>query len=537
MKFRTIAALLLIFFSINSFAQTVTDSLILQQDDNNIGRITRDLDSLTNSWYARVALKNHAFEGDSFGIEYPDTVYENRLARINSVVKLPYNGIVRNHIHVYTIKKRDKFCVVLGLMDYYFPIIEDIFDSYGLPTELKYMAVIESALNPNAVSRAGATGLWQFMFSTGKLYGLTINSVVDERRDPVKATHAAARYLKDLYNIFGDWGLVIAAYNCGPGNVNKAIRRSGNKKDYWEIYYRLPRETRGYLPQYVAAAYGTTYFAEHNLKPLPMSIPVATDTIMVNKDIHLDQISAVMNIPLGELKALNPQYRTGLVPGSSKPQSLTLPIAHLGDFIDMNDTIRNYKSETYLNKTTRIDNPVRTSYTSHSKTTASSSTFDPSVDGKARLLYTVKSGDNLSFISEWYRVPLTELRYWNNIYRGTIKVGQKLVIYVDQAKSEYFSKINKMSFSEKQALSGKAVPVNTQEETVQTPVAQNTAAVPTTSKSEGEYEVYTVRRGDTIWDIVKMYGNVTATDVLNLNNISNPRNIKVGQKLKIRKKT
>ncbi len=331
-------------------------------------------------------------------LQYPDTVYASRLSRINSIVSLPYNNIVRNHIHVYTIRQRDKFSAVLGLKDYYFPMIEDIFDSYGLPTELKYMAVIESALNPNAVSRMGATGLWQFMYSTGRMYGLTINSVVDERRDPVKSTHAAAKYIKDLYNIYNDWILVIAAYNCGPGNVNKAIRRSGNKKDYWDIYYRLPRETRGYIPMYIAAAYAVNYYKEHNIKPLQLNIPVATDTIMVNKDIHLSQISEVMGIPLGELRALNPQYKTGLIPGSSKPLALTLPMNHLGDFIDLNDTIRNYKSEIYLNRTTQIADPSR-------------STYAPAdVKGKKKLYYTVKDGDNLGFISEWYRVGLSELR-------------------------------------------------------------------------------------------------------------------------------
>ena len=209
-------------------------------------------------------------------------------------------------------------------------MIENIFDSYGLPAEFKYLAIIESALNPNAVNRhSGATGMWQFMYSTGRLYGLTINSVIDERKDPIKSTHAAARFIRDLYNIYNDWVLVIAAYDCGPGNVNKAIRRSGNKKDYWDIYYRLPRETRGYIPQYVAAAYAVTYYAEHNLKPLPVNIPVSTDTIMVNKDIHLTQISEVMGIPLEELRALNPQYKTGLVPGSSRPMALTLPMNHL----------------------------------------------------------------------------------------------------------------------------------------------------------------------------------------------------------------
>jgi membrane-bound lytic murein transglycosylase D len=246
---RFAAILITLFFPFLMLSAQDTNDTIKLKSDNSAERISRDLDSLTNSWYVKIATRNYDFDEDTIGIEYPDTVYEKRLSKINSIINLPYNNIIRNHIHVYTVQKRKKFCAVLGVMDYYLPMIEDIFDSYGLPSELKYMAVIESALNPNAVSRMGATGLWQFMFSTGKMYGLTINSIVDERRDPVKATHAAAKYLKDLYSIFNDWTLVIAAYNCGPGNVNKAIRRSGNKKDYWDIYYRLPRETRGYLPQ------------------------------------------------------------------------------------------------------------------------------------------------------------------------------------------------------------------------------------------------------------------------------------------------
>lgn len=517
-----IAAILLTFlFPVMSFATEKPDTIIINSD-NSIDRISRDLDSITSSWYVRMALRNYNINSDSVGRAYPDTVYSNRLARINSIIQLPYNNIIRNHIHVYTIQKREKFAAVLGLMDYYFPMIEDIFDSYGLPAELKYVAVIESALNPNAVSRMGATGLWQFMFSTGRFYGLTINSVIDERRDPVKATHAAARYLKDMYDIFHDWTLVIAAYNCGPGNVNKAIRRSGNKKDYWQIYYRLPRETRGYLPQFVAAAYGINYFPEEGITPLEVNIPMATDTIMVHKDIHLNQISSVMNIPLEELKQLNPQYRTGLVPGSTKPYSLTLPMIHVGDFIDLNDTIRNYKPETYLSKTTKIDDPSR-----------STSTYSPAVTGRQKIVYTVKSGDNLGFISEWYRVSVSDIRYWNNIYRNTIRVGQKLAIYVDPSKSEYFSKINSMSFADKQSMGGKRIPVNSQP-AVQSAVATTTSAVQV--QGEGEFEVYTVRSGDTIWDIVKMYDNVTATDVLNLNGITDPQKIMVGQKLKIRKK-
>jgi membrane-bound lytic murein transglycosylase D len=501
--------LIVLFFK----ASAINDTIILKSEIYS-EKISADLDSLVNSWYVKMAMKDYPedFINDSLGVEFPDSVYVDRINKINSIIKLRYNSIIRNHIHVYTIKQRKNFSAVLGLMNYYFPMIEDIFDSYGLPAELKYMAIIESALNANAVSRVGATGLWQFMYSTGRMYGLNVNSLVDDRRDPVKSTHAAAKYIKDLYSIYNDWILVIAAYNCGPGNVNKAIRRSGNKKDYWDIYYRLPRETRGYIPQYVAATYAVNYFAEHHIRPLPLNIPVSTDTIMVNKDIHLNQISEVMGIPLGELRALNPQYRTGLVPGSTKPMSLTLPISHLGDFIDLNDTIRNYKSDVYLSRINITADPTRSTY------------VPADVKGKSKLLYTVQDGDNLGFISEWYHVGLSDLRYWNNIYRNTIRVGQKLAIYVDPSKSDYYSKVSKMTFTEKQQMIGKTVPTN--------PVTTSLQSGP-----DGEYITYTVRYGDTIWDIVKMFDNVTTSDVLALNNISDPSKIKVGQVLKIKKKS
>ena len=514
MRVKTV--LFLIFISVLSINATVSNDTIIVKSDDSTERIARDLDSLVNSWYVRLALKDNLSgnPADSAITEFPDSVYKERISKINSIINLPYNNIIRNHIHVYTGRKRDDFRAILGLMDYYFPMIEDIFDSYGLPAELKYMAVIESALNPNAVSRVGATGMWQFMYSTGRLYGLTINSIVDERRDPVKATHSAAKYLKDMYSIYHDWALVIAAYNCGPGNVDKAIRRSGNKKDYWEIYYKLPRETRGYIPQYVAATYAVNYYTEHHIQPLPLNIPVATDTLMVNMDFHLSQISEVMNIPIGELRALNPQYRTGLIPGSTKPQSLTLPINHLGDFIDLNDTIRSYKPDIYLNRKNITVNPSRSTYLS------------PDVKGKAKIFYTVKDGDNLGFISEWFRVGLTDLRYWNNIYGSTIRAGQKIVLFVNPAQADYYSKINTMTFAEKQSMTGKNITVN-----------PSSAKESSVSESDSEYVIYTVQNGDTIWDIVKKFDSVSATEVLVLNSISDPGKIQVGQKLKIKKKS
>lgn len=514
MKFKVLLLpVLFVFMNVN--ASFVSDTIIIKTDDST-ERISRDLDSLVSSWYVKMAINNipGTLRYDTAVVEFADSVYRDRLGKISSIINLPYNSIIRNHIHVYTVKKRDVFSAILGLKDYYFPMIEDIFDSYGLPAELKYMAVIESALNPNAVSRMGATGLWQFMYSTGRSYGLTINSVVDERRDPVKSTHAAAKFIKDLYSMYNDWTLVIAAYNCGPGNVNKAIRRSGNKKDYWDIYYRLPRETRGYIPQFVAATYSINNYYEHNVQPLPLNITVARDTIMLNKDIHLSQISEVMGIPLSELRALNPQYRTGFIPASSMPLSLTLPMTHLSDFIDMADSVINYKSDTYLNKSNLIANPSRSSNT------------PPDIKGKTKITYTVKEGDNLGYISEWYRVGLSQLRYWNNVYRNTIRIGQKLVVYVDPSESEYFSKVNSMSFAEKQKMIGKTVPSNSQS------IASNLA-----EETEGDFVIYTVRYGDTIWDIARMYDDVTTTQVLSLNNITDPGKIKVGQKLKIKKKS
>jgi membrane-bound lytic murein transglycosylase D len=515
MRIRDFVALICLIIAVNIPARAVNDTIIIRSDTDT-EKITADLDSLVNTWYVKLALANNPglFSDDTTGVMYSDSIYKERLGRINSIIKLPYGSIIRNHIHVYTVRKRELFSAILGLKDYYFPMIEDIFDSYGIPVELKYMAIIESALNPNAVSRVGATGLWQFMYSTGRAYGLTINSIVDERRDPVKATHAAAKYMKDLYAIYNDWILVIAAYNCGPGNVNKAIRRSGNKKDYWDIYYRLPRETRGYIPGYVAATYAVNYSALHNIRPLPVNFPVATDTIMINKDIHLTQISEVLKIPAGELRALNPQYRTGLVPGSTKPLALTLPVSHLGDFIDLNDTIRGYKSDVYLTNSVRLVDPSRSTY------------LPPDIKGKTKLIYKVKEGDNLGFISEWYHVSLSDLRYWNNIYRNTIRIGQNLAIYVDPVKTDYYSKVNSMSFTEKQAMIGKSVTVNAQ---ASQGFLQN--------ETEGDYITYTVRYGDTIWDIVKMYSNVTISDILSLNNISDAQKIQVGQKLKIKKKS
>lgn len=484
--------------------------------DNTELMITGQLDSLVANLLRqhRMLITPVAESNDSMPVvEFPDSVYRKRLKDIHSVVALPYNSIIRNHIHVYTGSKRENFEVMLGLREHYFPLIEDIFDSYGLPDELKYLAVIESALNPNAVSRVGATGLWQFMYSTGRAYGLTINSVIDERRDPVKSTHAAARFLSDLYKIYSDWGLAIAAYNCGPGNVNKAIRRSGNRRDYWDIYYRLPRETRGYLPGYIAATYAMNYYNEHNIKPKTMALDLLSDTVMIGVDMHIDQISAVLGIPREKIRALNPQYRTGLIPGESKPMPVALPFDHLGDFIEMQDSILNYRADHYFNKAVLSASPTTSTY------------IPPDINGKTKLIYTVKSGDNLGYIASWYNVGLSDLRYWNNIYRNTIRVGQKINVFVDPARKDYYASVTNLSFEEKQQRIGKK--------------AEPVQVIPISSvpSDDSDYEYYTVRNGDTVWDIAKKFNDVSTTEILSLNGLGSNSKIHVGQRLRIRRKS
>ncbi|HAM97392.1 MAG TPA: lytic transglycosylase [Marinilabiliales bacterium] len=478
-----------------------------------------EIDSLISVWYNRQMSPGNdtSFIAEDFADsllinDFPDSVYKARLGKLPMVFDLSFNNIVRNYIHMYTHKRRDLVENMIGLSDYYFPIFEEVLDANGMPLELKYLPVIESALNPNAVSRVGATGMWQFMYYTGRMYKLEINSFVDERRDPVKSSYAAAQFMKDLYDIYQDWTLVIAAYNCGPGNVNKAIRRSGGKRDYWEIYYRLPRETRGYVPAFIAAVYVMNYYDNHNLNPKKSELPILCDTVIVNKQVHLEQISQVMGIPMAELRSLNPQFRRDIVPGQNKPYSIRFPYEQTTRFIELQDSIFAYKDSIYFNPEALSKAPEYNTYQAG----------PPSKDHR-KLTYTVQSGDNLGYIAAWYNVKVADLRYWNNISRNTIRGGQKLAIYIHKSKVAKYEKINEMTFEQKQASVGKT-----------------TAAVleeATNTDSSGEYEYYTVRSGDTLWDIAKQYPGVTDTDIMRWNNINNARGISVGQQLKIKVKS
>ena len=381
-----------------------------------------EMDSLFWDWQS----KNYISMGENCKMTsvnpiVSDSIYMDRLSRIPSIIEMPYNEAVRKFIDMYASRLRNKVSFMLAAANFYMPIFEEALDLYDLPMELKYLPIIESALNPVAVSRQGATGLWQFMLGTGKIYGLKNNSLIDERRDPIKSTWAAARYLKEMYDIYGDWNLVIAAYNCGPGTINKAIRRANGETDYWKIYNYLPKETRGYVPAFIAANYVMTYYCDHNICPMETNIPASTDTVQVNKNLHFEQIADLCNVPLDQIKSLNPQYKKQMIPGDSKPYTLRLPIDAISTFIDKQDTIYAHRAdELFRNRKTVA---IKEITPSTRKTTTA-------VAGKGKLTYyTIKSGDTLSTIAGKYGVTIKDIQRWNGMSNTKIAAGKRLKIY------------------------------------------------------------------------------------------------------------
>lgn len=332
--------------------------------------LTLAVDSLLDLYHTQAYLVvDSTCNLPDFNPEFDREVYIERLKQLPTVIEMPYNDIVRQFIDRYTGRLRRSVSIMLGQQNFYMPIFEQALETYGLPLELRYLPIIESALKPNAVSRVGATGLWQFMIATARQYGLEITSLVDERRDPVKSSYAAARYLKTLYKIFGDWHLVIAAYNCGPENVNKAVHRAGGVKDYWHIYHFLPAETRGYVPAFIAANYIMNYYCEHNICPMLSNLPAKTDTLVLNRDVHFQQISDVLGIDVKLVEELNPQYRRSIVNGNNRPSILRLPMNFVTQFIDMEDTIYTHRADELLTKRTEVEvSEVKPTYTPQRKT-------------------------------------------------------------------------------------------------------------------------------------------------------------------------
>jgi len=491
--------------------------------------IIEALDSLTYLFYSSRPRTTYSsrFEADEVPV-YSDSVYAYRLATIPSPMPMVYNSDVRQYIRLYTEVKRSAVERMLGLAELYFPLFEETLDKYGLPLELKYLPIIESALNANAVSRAGATGLWQFMYTTGKMYGLKINSYVDERRDPRLATDAACRFLKELYEMYGDWSLVLAAYNSGPGNVNKAMRRSGGKTTYWEIRHYLPRETRGYVPAFIGATYALAYHQDHNLAPELFDIYFEpTDTVHVREAIDLARIAEHLGMGTDELHFLNPALRRQHIPFTGEPYPLVVPMNKLVAFEGLRDTLlaeaqavvqpAGMSSGNVAYQTVELQSTSSTASAQKPRYPSTSRVVD--TRGKTKLVYTVKSGDNLGYISEWYGVRVSEIQNWNNLYGTRIRVGQKLDIYVKDEVVNRYKNMDRLSFEQKQGT--KSAPTS------------GSASSGVSIANSTQYIQYTIKSGDTLWDISKRYPKNSVEDLKRINNITDLRVIKPGYVIKV----
>jgi len=454
-------------------ATAQTDEITVHNDQNGRDEVidlpegmSVSCDSLINEWMAKKYLyPDTTCANPDYNPTFTTEEYQERLRRLPVVMEMPYNSVVQKFIDQYSGRLRRTVSYALGAGNFYIPIFEEALDYYGLPLELKYLPVIESALEPKAKSPAGAVGLWQFMLATGKRYDLKVNSLIDERQDPYKSSWAAARYLRDLYKIYRDWNLVIAAYNCGPTNVNKAIHRANGVRDYWTIYPYLPSETRGYVPAFIAANYIMNYYCEHNICPMKTKIPITTDTVTIMRDLHMQQVAELCNVDVEAIQALNPQYRTQLIPGSSGPMTLRLPTETLNMFIDLKDSVYNYRVDELLTRRScvevddRLDNRSvaskrraarqqsasesssssrrsasksssrKSSRSSSSKSSSRSSrSSKKSKNAKSSASATVRKGDTLIEIAHRNGTTVEKLKKKNKIKGNIIKPGQKLKV-------------------------------------------------------------------------------------------------------------
>lgn len=454
-------------------ATAQTDEITVHNDQNGRDEVidlpegmSVSCDSLINEWMAKKYLyPDTTCANPDYNPTFTTEEYQERLRRLPVVMEMPYNSVVQKFIDQYSGRLRRTVSYALGAGNFYIPIFEEALDYYGLPLELKYLPVIESALEPKAKSPAGAVGLWQFMLATGKRYDLKVNSLIDERQDPYKSSWAAARYLRDLYKIYRDWNLVIAAYNCGPTNVNKAIHRANGVRDYWTIYPYLPSETRGYVPAFIAANYIMNYYCEHNICPMKTKLPITTDTVTIMRDLHMQQVAELCNINVEAIQALNPQYRTQLIPGSSGPMTLRLPTETLNTFIDLKDSVYNYRVDELLTRRScvevddRLDNRSvaskrraarqqsasesssssrssasksssrKSSRSSSSKSSSRSSRSSrKSKKVKSSASATVRKGDTLIEIAHRNGTTVEKLKKKNKIKGNIIKPGQKLKV-------------------------------------------------------------------------------------------------------------
>lgn len=468
-------------------------------------------------------------------IQFSEDVFIDRLSKIPAVIELPYNSLVKNSITFYTNRRRSQVSNMIGLSHYYFPIFEQALEKYGLPNELKYLAVIESALDPNAVSKAGAAGLWQFMTPTAKGLNLEVNSLVDERRDPLKSSEKAAQYLKELYSIYNDWSLAIAAYNCGMGNVNKALRRISNNStpDFWTIYPFLPSETRGYVPAFIAACYVMNYYNCHNITPALIRRPLITDSVMVNKRVHFQQIANVLQIPIEEIRLLNPQYRKDVIPGDIHPYSLILPTQQIAAYIMSEDSIVANEAEKYTRR--------------YKVEPSDGAQVNISEDGdyivtEKTYYHKVKKGETLTSIAKKYGVTVSSIRQANGGIKS-VKRGRTIKIMVvtreKRPKTEYEVRADSVNIPDNNNDIEQSPDSISSPDTPQTgdePIVEQKKPVEkkkTTPKTDNTKPVYvTVRKGDSLSKIAQRNGT-TVKKIKALNNMKSDR-IQAGQKLRVK---
>ena len=402
----------------NAQPRTVNEEALDMAD-----QFVTNYDSLLNTYviskYAATSRRHRANINTDYAFDQiPDTVIAQRLNSLHTVIPMTFNNVVRDHIRMYLNRMRNRIDVMLTLSEYYQTLFEESLSRYDVPEELKYLTIVESAMNPQATSRVGAAGLWQFMYTTGKNYGLEVNSIIDERRDAYKSSDAAAHYLHDLYNVFGDWHLAIAAYNCGPGNVNKAIARSGGKHNFWQIYPYLPRETRGYVPAFIAATYIMHFYPEHGLHPKRAAIPLHTDTVMVERDMFFCHVAKHIGVEMEELRALNPQYRADFIPGSNGSYPLCLPTEKMNDLIHHAEAIFRDTEDSISRRpaaviATRSDAEV--SYSKPARKHNGSSSY-----------HKVRRGETLSSIAAKHGTTVSKLKKLNHLRSDRIRYGQRL---------------------------------------------------------------------------------------------------------------
>lgn len=532
---RLIIGIYAIFFVTGLFAQSkganvldlkhsITDKAIVYPESFEV-----DTQKLLESWF----MKNYTATDDRYATErdipVSDDVIISRLSELPTVIEMPYNQIVRSYINKYTNEDRAQVPALLGLGLYYNPIFEQALEEQGLPLELKYLPMIESSLDPNAVSKHGAAGLWQFMLATAKGLGMEVNSVIDERRDPYLSSEMAATYLKGLYDSYGDWSLAIAAYNCGPGTLNKAIRRAGGDpkdQDFWTIYNYLPEETRGYVPAFIAINYVMNYYPKHNISPVLPTAPLVMDTIHVTDRVHFDQISGVLDIPIDELRILNPQYRADIIPGTKDtPRNLILPSQQIHAYLLSENDIKNYESEKYSLRGTVTPGDNQgdalavvedTEIWSAPITTKSSKVENK--DGVQTIIHKVKAGETLASIAKTYEVTPEEIKQTNSLRRNAVRVGQQLRINTSSPQAIMESTVATVTSKTNTPASNKSSNKTTQPKKTQT----STSAATTT---------HTIKKGETLSIIAKKYG-VTIDAIKSANGMRNDK-IQAGAKIKI----